>query len=110
MEVNIMGALIRMTEFLKENGNLLTLMTQKIEECILEERSICVSLEGSSMTCRNRMNIETYEINANYMSLIDENFEVHIDFDNATTITYEEELEECFTITKDCMEFNLYFI
>ena len=104
-----MGALIRMTEFLKES-NLLTLMTQKIEECILEERSICVSLEGSSMTCINRMNIETYEINANYMSLIDENFEVHIDFDNATTITYEEELEECFTITKDGTEFNLYFI
>ena len=105
-----METLIRMTEFLKEGSNLLTLMEQKIEECILDDKSICVSLEDSSMACRNKMNIESYEINANYMSLSDENFEVHIDFDNAATITYEEELEECFTIAQNGIEFNLYFI
>lgn len=105
-----MRALIRMTEFLKENNNLLTLMTQKIEEYILADRSVCVSLEDSYITCRNKMNIETYEINTDYMSLTDENFEIHINFDNAATITYEEESEECFTIAQNGIEFNLYFI
>jgi hypothetical protein len=56
------------------------------------------------------MNIETYEINTDYMSLTDENFEIHINFDNAATITYEEESEECFTIAQNGIEFNLYFI
>jgi hypothetical protein len=110
MEVSSMGTLIRMTEFLEENSNLLTLLMQKIEECILDERSVCICLSNSFMECRNMITIDSYEVNENYMSLIYENFEVHINFDSSTTITYEEELEECFTITQNGMEFNLYFI
>ena len=105
-----MSTLIRTTEFLEENSNLLPLFMQKIEEYILDNRSVCICLSSSFMECRNTMIIDSYEINENYMSLFYGNFEVHINFDDATTITYEEDPEECFTITQNGMEFNLYFI
>ena len=103
-----MKALTRMTTLL--NYNLLALLTQKIEKCVLDNVAICVSLSGSCVTCRNRMNIEDYEVDTEHLYLNDNNFEVHINFDNSTSIEYDDYIDECFTIMQGSMKLNLYFM
>lgn len=105
-----MCTLTRMTEFLKGNSDLLKLLKEKIEKCILDDKSVCVCMDNCSMSCRNKINIEDYEINNNYLYLNDKNFEVHIDFDKDTSIIYEDAVEECFTIMQNDMEFNMCFL
>lgn len=101
---------IQKTNVSKENKSLLMLMNKKIEEYIFLDKSICIILEGSYMNCRNTIKIETYEIYEDYISFIDENFEVHIKLNETTIITYQENLEEYFKISQDGMKFYLYFI
>ena len=101
---------IKIKDFIKADKDLLLLLKEKIEECVLDDRTVCVCLDCCSMACRNKINIEDYEINDNYLYLNDKNFEVHIDFDNNTSIKYKDATEESFTITQNNMEFNLCFI
>ena len=105
-----MCALVKMKDYLKTDKDLLVLLKEKIEECISDDRTVCVCFDCCSMACRNKINIEDYEINNNYLYLNDKNFEVHIDFDTNTSIAYEDATEESFTIIQNNMEFNLCFI
>ena len=98
------------TDFLESNSNLLTTLKSKIEECIMDDKPVCVCVDNCSVTCKNRINIENYEINTDYLYLNDGNFEVGISFDKETNITYDESTTECFTITQNDIEFNLCFI
>lgn len=99
-----MHTLPRMTR-----SNLLTSLARRIEKCIMDTKTVCISAIYSSMSCKNRINIESYEIDVDHLSLIDGNFEVHINFNDSTNIIYEE-IEECFTILNGNIEFNLYFM
>lgn len=105
-----MGVLVISSEILKE-GNLIIELIKKIEDYILNGKHIIIDLNNHFMSCRNKIYIEDYEIDNDHITLIDKNFEININFDNSTIITYKEELfDECFTIVKNDLEFNLYFI
>jgi len=93
-----MSTLVRMTE-----------LRQVIENCILESKKICISISNSFISCMNKINIENYEVKDDYLYLADDNFEVHINFEDTTSITYND-FENCYTIMNNDMEISLYFI
>lgn len=101
--------LSRVTDFLGKDEDLLTLLTQKIKMCSIEEKTICITVDNPFMSYRNKIKIDDYELDATYLYLANDNFEVHIQFDNSTGITYDD-FEDCFTIVNNNLEINLYFI
>lgn len=105
-----MKTVIEIAELEKETESLLKLMAEKIEKRMLDKKSIVITIDNSCSSCRNVVNIEAYEIDKDYLSLIDGNFELHIDFDDTNTIKYDDEMIECFVITQNDMEIILYFI
>lgn len=120
-----MNVLIRMTEFLKENeannevkneenheinNDLLTLLLQKIEDSVLKNKPICIVMTNSFISCKNKIFIDDYEIDKEHLYLSYENFELYINFDSFSRITYENQIDEYFMIAQNNMEFNIYFM
>lgn len=115
-----MGALIGIANKVSSNltndldndkkGELISLLKHKIENSILEQRSIIIDVTAFMINCRNSIYVEDYEIDEESLYLNNKNFEVHIYFNNDTIIEYEEEPQECFTIKQNNREFNIFFI
>lgn len=94
----------------KDKTDLLLSLADKIEESVLQDKSICVCINNSSISCKNKIKIEEYEINNECLCFNDGNFEVDVCLDDKTKIMYSEDLLKCFTIKKDDMEMNVCFI
>lgn len=100
-----MGALINETKrSLKE---VLELLKQKIDETIIEDRSIGISIETDFMNCLNRLYVEDYEVTNTQIYLSYDNLDINILFNENTEIVYEDE-EEHFTITHNGASILLY--
>lgn len=111
-----MAALINSTK--EVSGNLpnnldkgiIALLKQKIEDCIIGCKSIVISISTPLMNCLNTIKVDAFEITEDNLYLNNKNFEIHINFDNTTNITYEDEYDEYFSIVINNTEINLYFI
>ena len=106
-----MGALINeanVSSNLQKNEELLTLLKEKIEKTIIEEKQVTVIISNSFLECRNTLHISDYEVYESYLYLNEHNFEIHIKFDNETLLKYDE-ADEIFSIVHKYSEIQLYF-
>ena len=85
------------------------LIKEKIEESIINDKSIVVILENSCLECRNNFYIEDYDIDQECFYLSGNNFELHIKSDNMSDIKYNNTYDEQFTITCEDSEITLIF-
>lgn len=105
-----MDILTKTMEASNKTKKLLELITKKIEEQILNNKAIFISVIGINFSYKNILNVDTYEIDQQHISLIDNNCEVNINLNDFTIIKYENIIEEYFTILQNDIEFNFYFI
>ena len=106
-----MKALVNITK----NGNCnlqnitkedVTLLKDKIENAIVNNKQIFAIVTNSFAECRHKMHIDEYELERDYLYLSNDNFEIHITSKNANELRYEN---ECFTITCGNSEVVLVF-
>ena len=110
-----MTALIESTNEVSSNlpnldKKIIALLKQKIEDCIIGCKSIVISISTPLMHCLNTIKVDDHTITENSLYLNDENFEIHINFNGDTRITYIDEYDEYFSIVMNNTEVNLYFI
>lgn len=98
----------RTTDFSNGTKNLLALLSSKIEEYLSNNKSVCVCSMNSLMSFKNKINIDEYELDEDHLLLNHNNCEIHIKFNDSTSLTYEN-FEGCFTITNNDTEINLCF-
>ena len=107
-----MGALIDITSNTSsnlQNGELITLLKQKIEDSILSNRSVIITISNPIMECRNTIYTDDYEIDGNKIYLNNGNFELHIDI-NETEIKRDDTCANSFTFVYKNMEIRLDFL
>lgn len=108
-----MNALIPETEMKSrlKFGNLVTLFKQKIEDCVMNEKSIIISASSPIMECRNTILIEDYEFDIAKFYLNNGNFELYLKMNEINDIKYDNTYDECFTfIHNDNTKINLCFL
>ena len=87
---------------------MLELLKQKIDETILEDRSIVISMETSLCTCLHKMYVGDYEVNNMQIYLQEDNFELNINLPDISQIEYDDVAEECFMIIHNNGIISLY--
>ena len=92
-----MTALINETKYSLEQT--LELLQKKIENSIIEERSVGVSIETDFFTCLHKLYIEDYWVTDTQIYLLFDNFELTINIEDVVSIEYEDATEEYFKIT-----------
>ena len=95
-----------------EYNALLTLLRQKIEESIINEKAICISIESSIVNYLDAIYVENYKVDEERIYLSKDNFELDILFDNnIASIEYTDiYLDEYFKIIhNNNTEIRLYF-
>ena len=108
-----MEALIDITNDKSKNNNsnmeLITLLGQKIEISILEDRKVIIDVSTPLMSCRNTNYIEDYEINEEYLYLNNGSYEIHIKLDE---IEFKNDyfLNDNFTLLHNDTEINICFL
>lgn len=110
-----MEALINGAEKIKSKfkfGSLVTLFKQKIEDAIINDKSIIVSASNSFMAIRNTILIEDYECDTERFYLNNENFEIQLKMDEIQEIIYDyTTCDGCFTfLHNDNTEIHLCFL
>lgn len=109
-----MEALINGAEKIKSKfkfGSLVTLFKQKIEDAIINDKSIIVSASNSFIEIRNTILIEDYECDIERFYLNDGNFELHIKMEEIQEVKYDDTYDECFTfLHSDNMKIQLCFL
>lgn len=88
----------------------ITLLKEKIEEAIENNRAIIASVSSSLMECRNTVYADIYEIEEESLFLCSGNFELHIDFNDDVKIMYDDLWLDEFTIVCNDIEVKIYFI
>ena len=91
--------------------DLLLLLKDKIEECIISNSTIVLSVENPYMNCLTSINVEDYEVDIDnekvYLSGHD--FDLNIIVDDKTQIAYDDTYEEHFKILHKETEIVLNF-
>lgn len=109
-----MEALINEAEKIKSKfkfGSLITLFKQKIEDAIINDKSIIVSASSSCIEFRNTILIEDYECDIEKFYLNNGNFELHLKMNEIQEVKYDDTCDECFTfLHNDSTEIQLCFI
>lgn len=107
-----MGALINETKEGKLNfRSLVTLFKQKIEDSIINDKSIIISASNSCVSFRNTISIADYECDTEKIYLNDDNFELHLDMSEIKEVKYDDTFDECFTfLHNDSTEIHLCFL
>ena len=77
---------------------MITLLKEKIEASIKENKIIVVNVSNHFMGVRNTIYIEDYEIEKDNLYLNSENFELHIDLNKITSITHDNLFDDEFII------------
>ena len=70
------------------NDKTISLLIKKLEDTLLNEKSIIVSFSIPDMDCKNTFCIDNYEIDEGNLYLNSNNFELHIDL-NKVKIKYD---------------------
>ena len=104
-----MNVLIDVTEqvsnSLQSNGNkkmeVLKLLKDKIEDAVINDKSITTIITNSFAECRNNICIEGYELDEEYLYISNENFEIHIKSNDVTDLTYDSDEESFYITCKD---------
>ena len=91
-----------------EQGKLLSLLKQKFEESMINETTICISIESAAMNCLNTILVESYEVNDEYVHMLNGDFEFTIAMNEETSVTYDN-IEDCFKFQDDGTEIMLFF-
>lgn len=91
-----------------EKNNLLTLVKEKLDYCMINEKKVCISIENTCTTCLQTIIIEGIELNEEYIYLYQGNFEFSI-FLNGIKITYYEN-EKCFKFESEDTKIMLFLI
>ena len=108
-----MDALINITNNASSNlqKELISLLKQKIEDSIIDDKPVIICISNSEIECRNTINIADYEVSDNYFSLnaSDADIELHIKL-NEADVKYDNILEDEFIFIYEYMEIRLYFI
>ena len=104
-----MGALIKET---RKNSleDLLELLQQRIDESIIEDHSISISVENKTINYLNSGRINDYKLSTHSIYLNCDGFELNICIDDKMEFTYEDSYDEYFQIVHDGMEIRLYFV
>lgn len=88
----------------------ITLLKEKIEEAIKEDKALVISISNSLMECRNTIFTEDYEVKEDGLYLNYGNFELHINLDNNTMVIKSDVFDEEFIINDNNSEIRLYFL
>lgn len=92
-------------------SNLVTLFKKKIEDCVINKKSIIISASSPIMECRNTILIEDYEFDIYNFYLNNGNFELYLKMNEIQEIKYDDTYEETFTfLHSDNTEINLCFL
>lgn len=106
-----MNTMIEMTE---QPDNSLTqeevvlLLSQKIEDSVLQQKTVIIGISSKFMECRNTIEIEDYEIDEERLYLNSGNFELHMQLAKIRRHNTNE-FEEQFMCAYDNVEIVLYF-
>ena len=116
-----MGALIDVTGKVRSNllnsvrnfsgsdKKLVTLLKKKIEDCIMEDKSIVIDISSPVMECRNTIFIDDYEVDEERLYLNNGNFEIHINL-NESKVEYDNTFDNEFTFVGNNAEIKLAFL
>lgn len=87
-------------------------LKKKIEESIMQQKTIIVSISNPMLECRNTIHVEDYEYYDNNLYLNDGDFELHIELNENTKIQHDDSTEDEYMITNanNNTETRLYFI
>ena len=116
MEDHTMRVLINETKqvsnILQHNGSkkeVSELLKEKIEEIIMNDKTITIVMVNSLSECRNTFHIEDFEVDKKHIHICVNNFELHIAFENATDMKYNNDYDEEIIIQYGDNEIIFYF-
>ena len=75
-----------------KNG--IELFKAKIEDVISNFKSVIIIMTNHFAECRNSVHIEEYEFDDDYLHISENNFEIHINFNNVTDLKYNRTYDE----------------
>lgn len=84
----------------------LKLLEKIIVKCIESNYKLCMHIETVSNCVRNMIVIDNYEINDEYLSISQGNFELHINFNKNTEITLSKNMDMFYIKQNDS---NIFF-
>ena len=110
-----MNALINEANKVSSNlstEKLISLLKQKIEETIMDDKSVVITVSNGSMECRNTIHIDTMEFDDNHLCLIDGDYELHINLDEIEMRHDSEYMDapDVFVFRHENMETDMYFL
>lgn len=103
-----MSALINETEQSK-TLELLDLLKHKIEQSMMQDKSIVISMESPMIKFLKTSYICNYEFTTDRIYIDSDNVDFSIDISKVTNIIYEDG-EEHFTLLHNDIEIRIYFI
>ena len=87
-----------------------TVLKQKIEDSIMQHKSVIICISNPGLECRNTIYVEDYEFQENNLYLNDGDFDLHIEINEETEIKHDNLLEDEFMIVNKDTETKLYFM
>ena len=93
-----------------EKTELLQMLRNKKEKCVVEEKRACVTVGNKVSECRNSFKIDDFDIDDEHLSVSDEKcYCVEVGITNDTDITYEHFLDDDFGFIQDDTEIHFHF-
>ena len=92
--------------------DLISFLKCKLNKCMQEDETVCIAVGTKFMESRNSIKVEECEVDPEHLDICgDHNYELHINFNKDTEITYDNEYEENnLHIHQGEVDVNLYFI
>lgn len=87
-----------MTGINVKQTDLKTLFEQKLENSIINDQAIALTISNDVMEVRNIVLIENLEYDEDYLCIIDGDYEMHLKFDEID-LEYDNSYNESFTLS-----------
>lgn len=90
-------------------ANVMTFFEEKLITNIKLDKAIVVSICSQEVKYLDSVKITDFDIEYNDVYLVGDDFELHIEIGEGTSVKYYDEIDEYFSFVTNEAEINLYF-